>query len=164
MVVLARLFREPLEAFGGTFIELFGTFGLLLGTFLADGFHFPVPPQFYMVVATSSGMSAVTALTAITAGSLLGGLVGYRLAGRLARFEFVARRLERMRALAERALSRFGTGSAVFASLLPIPYSVLCYLAGLHRLPLRFFLVLAACRIPRLLLFYYLVQLGWSSH
>jgi membrane protein YqaA with SNARE-associated domain len=162
MIGLASLFREPLERLGATFVERFGYTGMALGTFIADGFHFPIPPQFYMLMAVTSGVSRPLALAAIAAGSLAGGFVGYRVAGRLARFGPIARRLERSQALAEGAFSSFGYRAALFASLLPIAYSVLCYLAGIYHLPRRIFLVLSLCRIPRLLLFFYLVELGWS--
>ncbi|HEY3499720.1 MAG TPA: hypothetical protein VGK73_33745 [Polyangiaceae bacterium] len=162
IAALASTFRAPLEAFGRAFVERFGLAGMLFGTFLADGFHCPIPPQFYMFVAVSSGVSQLAAFAAITLGSLLGGFAGYRVAGRLARFQFVARRLTRVRALAEPTFARFGYRSAVIASLLPIAYSVLCYLAGLNGLPRRVFFVLSLCRIPRLLIFYGLVRLGWS--
>ncbi len=162
MVALASLFREPLERLGRTFVERFGYPGMAFGTFIADGFHFPIPPQFYMLMAVTSGVSRPMALAAIAAGSLAGGFIGYRVAGRLVRFGPIARRLARSQALAAGAFTNFGYRAAIFASLLPIAYSVLCYLAGIYRLPPRVFAVLSLCRIPRLLLFFYLVELGWS--
>jgi hypothetical protein len=39
---------------------------------------------------------------------------------------------------------------------------VLCYLAGLNRMPQRFLLLLCLCRIPKLLLFWWFVRWGWS--
>jgi membrane protein YqaA with SNARE-associated domain len=163
MIGLANLFRAPLETLGHAFVKSFGYGGMAFGTFIADGFHFPIPPQFYMLMAVSSGVSELAAFAAITLGSLLGGYAGYRVAGRLAGFEFVARRIEGAKKLAGRAFARFGYRSAVIASMLPIAYSVLCYLAGMHGLPPRVFAVLSLCRIPRLMLFFYLVRLGWSG-
>lgn len=163
MFALASLFRGPLEQLGRGFVEHLGYSGMLLGAFIADGFHFPIPPQFYMLMAISAGGSQLSAFAAICAGSLLGGVVGYHVAGRLARLPFVARRLVKARALTENAFSRFGYRAAVLASVLPIAYSVLCYLAGIHGLPGRVFAVLLLCRIPRLLIFYYLIRLGWSG-
>jgi len=162
MLALASTLRAPLEKFGRAFVESFGYAGMAFGTFLADGFHFPIPPQFYMFVAVSSHASRLPSFGAITLGSLLGGFAGYNLAARLARLEFVARRLERSRRAADQAFARFGYRAAIFATFLPIAYSVLCYAAGLNGLPRRVFAVLSLCRIPRLVLFYYLVQLGWS--
>src|SRR6188768_2999163 len=76
MLAIARLFRAPLEALGRNFVERFGYYGMAFGTFIADGFHFPIPPQFYMLMAISSGASRPLAFAAITAASLLGGVPG----------------------------------------------------------------------------------------
>jgi membrane protein YqaA with SNARE-associated domain len=162
MIALASAFRGPLERVGRGFVDAFGYPGMAFGTLIADGFHFPIPPQFYMLMAVTSGVSRPMAFAAITAGSLVGGFIGYLVAGRLARFGPIARRLERSQKLAAGAFSRFGYRAAILASLTPVAYSVLCYLAGIHRLPRRVFAVLSLCRIPRLLLFFYLVELGWS--
>lgn len=163
LLATARLFRAPLEALGRSFVERFGYFGMAFGTFIADGFHFPIPPQFYMLMAVSSGASRPLAFFVITCASLLGGVAGYHVARRLAHVRPIARRLERAQGMVGQAFSRFGYRAALLASLLPIAYSVLCYLAGLYRLPRRVFAVLCLCRIPRLLLFFYLVELGWAQ-
>jgi membrane protein YqaA with SNARE-associated domain len=163
MVVLAHTFRAPLERLARAFAESFGYAGLALGTFVADGFHFPIPPQFYMLLAVSSEMSQPLAFGAITIASLAGGFAGYSFAGRLAGIRIVARRLARSRELAQRAFSRFGVRGTIVAGLLPVPYSVLCYLAGLQGLPANLFLLFTLLRIPRLLVYYYLVRLGWSA-
>lgn len=162
MVALAKGFREPLERMGRAFADNLGYSGLALGTFIADGFHFPIPPQFYMLLAISSQVSQLRAFAAIAIASLLGGYAGYSLAGRLAGIRIVARRLERSRAVAARAFSRFGVRGTLVAGLLPVPYSVLCYLAGLQGLPAKLFLLFSLLRIPRLVAYYYLVRFGWS--
>jgi membrane protein YqaA with SNARE-associated domain len=162
MVALASLFREPLERVGHAFVDHFGYWGMALGTLIADGFHFPIPPQFYMLMAVTSGSSQPIALGAIAAGSLVGGFAGYSLAHRIVSWRPIARRLQRSQHVAASAFSRFGYRAAIIASLLPIPYSVLCYLAGIQRLPRRIFAVLSLCRLPKLLMFFYMVELGWS--
>lgn len=162
MVALASWFREPLERVGRAFVEHFGYPGMALGTLIADGFHFPIPPQFYMLMAVTSGTSKPLALAAIALGSVGGGFLGYSLSHRIVQWRPIARRLERSQQLAASAFSRFGYRAALVASLLPIPYSVLCYLAGIQQLPRRIFAVLSLCRLPKLLLFFYMVELGWS--
>jgi membrane protein YqaA with SNARE-associated domain len=163
VAALASWLRPELTALGESFVRRFGYAGMAGGTLIADAFHFPIPPQFYMLMAVTGGVSQVNALAAIGAGSLAGGYLGYEFSKRLGQVGFVARRLEGPRKSAERAFQRWGYRAAVMASLLPIAYSVVCYLAGLNRLPIRFFAVLAALRVPRLILFYYLVRLGWAG-
>jgi membrane protein YqaA with SNARE-associated domain len=158
VALLARWFREPLEALGRHFVARFGYGGMALGTFLADGFQFPVPPQFYMLVSVSSRASSLASLGAIAAGSLAGGLVGFVGAGKLARLPVISRRLARSERLVGRAVERFGYWAVLLASLSPVPYSVLCLLSGAHRLGWRFFALISLCRLPRILFFYWVVR------
>jgi membrane protein YqaA with SNARE-associated domain len=163
MMLVAEWLRAPLEALGKTFVARFGYAGMTFGTFLADGFHFPIPPQFYMLVGVSSGQPDLATLAAVACGSLPGGLVGFVVARRLADVEVVAKKLARSTALVERAFDRFGYGAALLASLSPIPYSVLCAISGAHRLKWRFFALLSLCRLPRLCFFYWIVRASWGA-
>ena len=163
VALLASEFREPLEGLGRSFVSRFGYVGMAFGTFLADAFQFPVPPQFYMLVSVSSGSSPLVSLGAIATGSLAGGLVGFVGAGKLARLPVIAGRLARSKRLVARAIERFGYLAALLASLSPVPYSVLCLLSGAHRLGWRFFALLCVCRLPRLVFFYWIVRTSFHG-
>ncbi len=163
VATFSHFFRQELEGLGQTFVLRFGYVGMMLGTFLSDGFHLPIPPQLYMLLAISSRSPFLLSFAAITAGSLLGSVFAYRLAHAVAHVSWFSHRLERPRRLAERALLRLGDKGALFASLLPVPYGTLLYLTGLSRLPTRFFVLLCLWRIPRLAAYYALIYFGWSS-
>lgn len=158
---LAHWARPQCEGVARGFVAAYGLWGMALGTFLADAFHFPIPPQFYMLLSIASQTPAVRCIAAIATASVVAGLVGYGSARFVSKSAWVASRTERSRQLLARAVKRFGLRAAVLASLLPIPYSVLCYLAGLNRMPRAFVLLLCVCRVPKLVLFYYLVLWGW---
>jgi membrane protein YqaA with SNARE-associated domain len=160
--LLGYFVREPAQALAQGFVGRFGLWGMALGTLLADGLHFPVPPQFYMLLAIASDTPLGRAFPPIAVASLLAGGVGYVIAHRASHAPWLAQRTEPYRQLLSRAYERSGYRAALLASLLPIPYSVLCYLAGLNRLPAAFVALLALCRIPKLLGFYGLVYFGWS--
>ena len=164
VLLVVRAFRPELQATGRSFVAHFGLAGIVLGTFLADGFHFPVPPQFYMLLAVASGGSSVTTLAVICLGSLCGGTCAYLLAQRLARFPRFARWLARNgRSLARQFEGANAYRGAVLISITPVAFSVVCYVSGLYRLGARPFLLVLALRIPKLLLYYQLVKLGWSG-
>jgi membrane protein YqaA with SNARE-associated domain len=163
MLFVASTFRGPLEELGRGFVARFGYTGMALGTFIADGFHFPIPPQFYMLVAVSSGASNVHALGAIAIGALSGGVVGFFAAGKLSRISIVSKKLERSMKFVERAFRRFGYGTALLASLSPLPYSVLCAIAGAHQVGWRAFALISLCRLPRLCFFYWIVYASWAA-
>jgi hypothetical protein len=59
VALLGHHYRGELETLGRALLDQFGYIGIALGTFIADGFHFPIPPQFYMLASIAAGWSAV---------------------------------------------------------------------------------------------------------
>ncbi|WP_050429931.1 YqaA family protein [Chondromyces crocatus] len=163
VAAVGYLLRDELNALGGAFVKHFGIAGMFVGTFIADAFSFPIPPQFYMLTAITAGSSQVGAMAAICVASLLAGQTGYHLAGRIARVEFICRRIDLFRPKIDRLFERYGYWAIAVGSLTPIPFSVLCYLSGLYRIPPKLFTVLLLFRVPRLILFYALIRLGWAQ-
>lgn len=161
VALLGAWFRPELEALGRLFVARFGLWGMVVGSILADGFHFLLPPQFYMLMGISSGVPARATLGAVCFGSFVGGWAAYLLASRVGRFQALEGRLREPRRLLDRALERYGNFALVVAGFLPITYAALCYLAGLGRVTKPGFLIIALVRIPRLVAYYYLVRLGW---
>jgi membrane protein YqaA with SNARE-associated domain len=163
VVLVVRALRPELESVGKWFVERFGLAGVAAGTFIADGFHFPVPPQFYMLLATAAQTEPALVLAASSIGSVLGGATGYFVARRLGHTRFLSRWLERVGGgVGQRLGQRYPYRSAVLASLSPMAFSVLCYLAGFFRVRRGPLLVLLALRLPKIALYYYLVRVGWS--
>ncbi len=161
-VAAAHFVRPTAEGAARGFVERFGVVGMGIGTLLADGLHFPVPPQFYMLLAIASGTPFSEAFAAIAAASVVAGLLGYAISERLSRLPWVSRKTAGLRRLLASSFERHGYPAALILSLLPVPFSMLCYLAGLNRLPLKFLALLALCRVPKLAVFYFLIHLGWS--
>jgi membrane protein YqaA with SNARE-associated domain len=160
--VLGHWARADAEAIARGFVERYGYPGMALGTFLADGFHFPIPPQFYLLLSIASGSPAAECLAVIGGASILAGTTGYQMMRWAAAANWIAENTRSARDLLLRTFRRYGWRSALVASLLPIPYSMLCYLAGLNRLPRSFLWLLSLCRIPKLVVFYLLLRLGWA--
>jgi membrane protein YqaA with SNARE-associated domain len=160
--LLGRWLRPELESTGNAFVTRFGLGGMALGTFLADGLHFPVPPQFYMLLAIADGGPQLPPLLVIAAASLCGGAVGYTMAAKIGHLRWVARIFSRPSRAAAEAYAKHGYRVLILASLTPIAFSMLCYTAGLCRLPKRAFALIALLRLPKLVAYYYLVRLGWG--
>lgn len=160
--VAAHFLRPTAEAAARDFVERFGVAGMALGTLLADGLYFPVPPQFYMLLAIASRTPLSQGFTAIAAASVLAGGVGYAISERLSRLPWISQKTRSLRRMLAGSFERRGYAAALLLTLLPVPFSLLCYLAGLNRMPLKFLGLLAALRIPKLAVFYVLLHLGWS--
>jgi membrane protein YqaA with SNARE-associated domain len=164
VILLVRTLKPELEGIGRMFVERFGVAGIAIGTLLADGFHFPIPPQFYMLLGIAAQTPPVATIAATTLGSLIGGACGYALARRLGHIPRLAKWLERVGGkLGHRLGHTYAHRSVLLASFTPIAFSVLCYLSGFYRLRRSAFILMLALRVPKLVLYYYLVSVGWNA-
>lgn len=157
-----RVYRPELEAVGRGFVSHFGLFGMGLGTFFADAFTVPVPPWFYYVMSVTSGSPALPTLVVTCVASLLAAVLAYNMAAQMASLRIFRARFEAVRAKMAPFLDRHGTWAMVLLGLLPLPFSITCYVCGSYRIGPRLFGLYVALRVPRLLAFYALVRLGWS--
>ncbi|NUP10982.1 MAG: hypothetical protein HOW73_33465 [Polyangiaceae bacterium] len=155
-------YRDDLQRLGTAFVDSMGYLGMGVGTFIADGLHFPIPPQFYMLASVTGGASPLLTLAAISVGSIAGGHVAYYIAMKASRLKFILRRAAKVKTTMAAVVERWGTWAMVLGSLLPVPYSFLCYLSGLNRLPYPLFAILCVLRIPKIVAYFYLIRLGWS--
>ena len=161
--LLGHYYRDELETMGRALLDQFGYAGIALGTFIADGFHFPIPPQFYMLASIAAGWSVWGTLIAVCTGSLTGGLTAYSIARKASHLRIFQRLLARTQHKVDWLFERFGYWAVALGSLTPIPFSMLCYVAGAHRMPTKTFVLLALFRIPKVILYFELVKLGWAS-
>jgi len=161
VTLIAWAFKAELTRFGVWFVARFGTAGMAAGSFLADGIHFPIPPQFYLLTGIAGGRRPSTVVLAVLAGSELGGLTAFSLARFVGRAEWTRRWLAAPSELLRGMIARQGHMGLVVAMLLPISYSLLCMASGAMRLPYRAYGVLALMRVPRLLLSYLVIALAW---
>jgi membrane protein YqaA with SNARE-associated domain len=160
--LLGHYFRPELESMGRAFLERFGYGGIALGTYIADGLHCPIPPQFYMLASIVGGWSVFWTIVAVCVGSLLGGLTAYSIARKASHLRLLERLLARTKNKVDWLFERFGYWAVAIGSLTPIPYAFLCYVAGAYRMPARIFIVLSLFRIPKVILYFYLVKFGWT--
>lgn len=160
-VGLSHWFKPEFERLSRQFYEQFGPWGAAVGTWLADGFNFPIPPQAYMLLAAAHGTTA-RVFPAIVVGSLVGGVSGYLIAPVLNRFAWVAAMIERTQGKVKQLLEDRWVLGSVLVSLTPIAFSWLCYSAALYKVPRRTFALLCLLRIPKLALYQQLILWGWS--
>lgn len=160
---LGWAYRDELSRFGSWFVARFGFVGIAAGAFLADGLHFPIPPQFYLLTGIAGGHHTAGVLAVVLVGSELGGLTAFALARGVGGAPIVAHRLETTRRLLHGFIERRGYLGLAAATLLPLSFSLLCMASGAMRLPYRAYGVLALMRIPRILLSYVVIALAWQG-
>lgn len=167
VALLAMHYRAPLERLGHAFVGRFGVLGVAGGSFLADGAHLPLPPQFFLLAGEAGGMPAAEAIGGAVGGSTLGGLCAFAVARRLScagRFGGLTQPGRRTGRVLSALYQRHGYLGVALAGTLPVSFSLVCILSGALKLPWRAYAVLAAMRIPRLLLSYAVIAFAWSPH
>lgn len=162
VVFLARVFPEPVLAVSGRFIDITGVFGVGVGILLADSLHVFIPPDVFLMIAVAAKLDSILVIVSASIGSLIGGTVSY-LTGRilLPKIEGVASFVKKHEQKLEHYLHRYGFWAVVLAALTPLPYSWISLAAGTMKM--RYLLFFQGClfRIPRFIVFYYLIQFGW---
>ena len=163
MALLAKLAGPRIEGAGKAFVESFGYAGLALGTILADGFSLPPPPLFYIVIVATGVKSHVVGMSVISVASMIAGVIGYHLAKLLSARPFFRKRIDATRARMDGLFARYGIWAFAIASLTPLPFSFMCYTAGVYRLGPRMLALVCLFRVPRLLVMYWLIVAGWMT-
>ncbi|WP_061245035.1 YqaA family protein [Leptospira noguchii] len=162
VVFLARVFPEPVLVVSQKFIEITGVFGVGIGIMLADSLHVFIPPDVFLMLAVVGKLNSILVIVSASVGSLIGGTVSY-LTGRilLPKMERISTFVKRHEQKLEHYLHRYGFWAVVLAALTPLPYSWVSLAAGTMKMKYSLFFKGCLFRIPRFIVFYYLIQFGW---
>jgi membrane protein YqaA with SNARE-associated domain len=163
MALGAWALQEPLTQAGTWFFNTYGLIGAFVGTVLCDALAIPVPVDTYLAAAVTAGAPALPILAVASAASLLGGALAYLIGTQLHRLPLLQRVLDRYRAQGEDLFARWGITAVVIAAWTPVPFAIVCWLAGTFKMPLRPFFLATLHRIPRIVLYYYVIKMGWLA-
>jgi len=159
VAALGVVLRRPLEVAAAWFVDTMGLLGVFLAVTLVD--TLPLTHEPVLLLAWSGGLSFGAIWAAASAGSVLAGVLGWLVGGRLARFRWVQRAFLRYRITA--FLERYGAWAVAVAALTPFPYAVATWAAGAARVPLVPVFLGSLVRILKVLIYLSLIVLGWSA-
>ncbi|PKA14914.1 YqaA family protein [Leptospira haakeii] len=162
VLVLARFFNERVTQVAGLFLNYTGVWGVGLSIFVADSIHVFFPPDTFLILAVAAKMPDFWVIFFASVGSLLAGGCSYSqgrfLLPKLTVFsKFIRNHEEKL----EGYVKRFGFWAVVLAALTPLPYSWTSVAAGVMKMRIDLFFAAALFRIPRFILYYYLIKGGW---
>jgi membrane protein YqaA with SNARE-associated domain len=163
--ILGWRYRDELTHFGEWFVDRFGVVGMIVGTALADGIHFPLPPQFYLLTGIAGGYGGYVTFFAVLLGSEIGSFLAYSIGGIASKTKLVERFVSKPRAMLERVIDRQGYVGLGIATFLPISWCILCATIGAMHFPSskakRALCVLFLMRVPKVLLSYVVIVYAW---
>ena len=163
VIVVGVLFRAELEQISKTLVDVLGYPGIAIGIFCADAFTLPIPPDFYLALAISAKLNHTIVIVVGSIGSILGGITAFSLGRWLGDTAFVQRLISPLKEQGELFVNRYGVGAVILAALTPIPFSIVCVLAGMMGMAWRLFLPATLFRIPRIAGYYLLIHIGWTA-
>jgi membrane protein YqaA with SNARE-associated domain len=158
--LIAVLFRRQLAQAGLWMGENLGYAGVWLYTFLVDTFIVPATAD--IVFPFIVDWNPYIVLPGMGAASMLGGICGYWIARSFTHLRFVGIVTAAYRSRGEALIRRYGVWAVVLAGLTPIPYSTICWITGLLKVPAVLVAAAGLSRIPRMIIYFLLFKGGLS--
>ncbi len=142
---------ETLKNWAEELVADYGYLGIFVVSF-TESIIQPVPPDPFITGGTAFGLSPINAALTATAGSVLGGLVGYFL-GKFLGESFLKKYIsDKHYEKGEILFRKYGILAVIIAAITPIPFKVICWMAGIFEMPVLGFLIAAFIgRLPRFL-------------
>lgn len=137
-------------------IGLPGLAGLII---LADAFMSPVPPDLVLIVIAKSPHHAHWVWLMLGLGFLSAacGNLAVWLGSKLGHTRVPKLLFGRLRHRYARLVGKYGGWAVAIAALTPIPFSVICWAAGMFHMPARRVAPITLLRLPRMFLYYVLI-------
>ncbi|MDC7237459.1 MAG: VTT domain-containing protein [Sphaerochaetaceae bacterium] len=136
-----------------------GFHGVALFVYLCDTFLVPLTPDVMFPLVASDWNPLQITLFMGTA-SFLGGLSGYWLGHLLDRIKIIDRLAQKIMGTHKVLIHKKGAWAVVLAALTPIPYSTICWTAGILKVDFKKVALASLVRFPRMLIYYYLFRAG----
>lgn len=149
-LAIALIFDAQFRWAGEVILVRFGLPGLVISTLLLDYLLQPFPPDIlvYSYVLSEGNVPIVATLAG--AASVAGGVMGY-FTGWFLQHEGATKFIKpKQYAQAEALFEKHGFWAVMIGALTPVPFNVVCWLAGVFRMPFHYFLLSAVLtRGPR---------------
>jgi membrane protein YqaA with SNARE-associated domain len=140
---------ETFKEFAKNVVFEYGYVGIFLISF-TESIIQPVPPDPFITGATAFGLNPLISAFVAAIASVLGGSVGYFLGKFLG--EPIAKKLikEKYYKEGEKLFNKYGIYAVLVGALTPVPYKVICWMAGIFEMNfLKFLLASFVGRFPR---------------
>ncbi len=143
----------------GQWVETHLGFGwIFLFVFMVD--MLIVPMSVDLIFPLVMELDPVKLLAVMGFASILGGYGGYWIGRLLGKIPLIRKFTDGFSQRGEQLFRRYGVWAIVIAGLTPIPYSTVCWIAGMLKTPPLWTFLACFSRIPRMILYYLLFKAG----
>ena len=156
--ILNLFLSGPLQYAGHWLKETLGLVGVGLYCFFVD--MLIVPTTVDVLFPLTMDWDPVPLLAVMSLSSMVGGFCGYLLARSLNKVPVVHRLTSSYHERGKALLERYGWFAVAIAGFTPVPFSTVCWIAGLLEAPWYEVLIGCIARIPRMIVYYLLIEGG----
>jgi len=151
--ILSILFYHQIKSAFVYVVSTTGFAGLFVLTLIMDVIIQPISPDILVFGSTFGGASLLWATVVGGLASCLAGIIDYFIGRRLGEDGFKDWFGEKHLKSGKKLFSKYGILAVVIGSLSPIPYSAVCWSAGVYQMrALPFMLTIFIVRLPRFFL------------
>lgn len=159
---LGFLLEEPITIAASAFVDRFGLWGIAGAVVVTDASPVPMTHEPVLLIGVSADIPPLTLWAVASSASVFAGLVGYCCGALLvSRSRLRAWLLEKHPGF-ERFMERHGVRGVAVAALLPIPFALATWSAGMTRVGLPGVMLASLLRVPKTGFYMWLIVAGWS--
>ena len=129
----AWLFREEVEYIGTLFIERYGLWGIALGTLICDTSPLPLTNEPLALISLGAGIPFWTLIATMSCASHSAAPIGYTCGYILGRQPWITNWIQKKYPEAMDNGKKYATRAVVLGALLPIPYALTTWSAGMMK-------------------------------
>jgi membrane protein YqaA with SNARE-associated domain len=163
LLILRLTLGDNIEYAGEVLIDRFGYLGMFIGTLIMDTLIVPISPDVILFISIAAEISPFWTIFTITLASMIGGHLGYLIGKFLGDRKFVMKRIAPYEKKGRKLMGQYGLWAIIIGAMTPIPFSAVCWLAGMLDMKYPSFLIGVSFRLPRFLLWYIILILGFKG-
>ena len=163
VILLRILLGDYIGSFAEALVKQFGLTGIFVSTLVLDSLIVGISPDFVLFVAIAGNLNPVTLLFTISLASIIGGNIGYFIGRFLGNRKFVQKRIASYERKGHYLMEKYGLWAVIVGAMTPIPFSTICWIAGMLEMKYTHFLAGALWRIPRYFLWYIVFRIGFQG-
>lgn len=135
-----------------------GLGGIALFVFINDLFIIPMTVDILFPFVMNH--NKVELLLVMGLSSALGGIGGYLIGRGIGHLSIIEAQIARFSKEGRLLIEKYGAWAVVIAALSPIPFTTVCYLAGMVKISPFKIVFATLARIPRMILYYFVIKGG----
>ena len=137
-----------------------GWFGIAVFVLLTD--MFVVPLSIDIVFPLTFDWPAIPLLLTMSIASSLGGYGGYWIGRLLGKLPIIKQFTSHFSEDGERLINKYGVWAVVIAGVTPVPFSSVCWMAGMFKINCWWVALATLSRFPRMIVYYVIIRGGLS--